>query len=281
MKKIILLMVSLGFLVGCTDEFALNRLNQSNVANDTYQRETAMTNMAQEEVLSDDSSNQSIIYRSNLTFETVNFEDAKANLLGLLTDDIVVEYESETSHPSGDKTIRNLAMQLRVPQTENQAVLDRLAELEGAELTRLQKGSEDVTKVIQDQEVRLSSVEARINRLEELLEEAESVSDIVEIEVALNEAIFERDQILSDISYWEDQVDMSTINVELREVLVYQDGSESQISVWDRILSYLGVLGEYILIALQNGVIAVFFLLPILLLLGLVLWIRRRRNKGK
>lgn len=280
MKKLILLIMSSIFLVGCSSEFVMDSINPSDSVTQTSQRDMVMTNVAQDEAVQD-SGSQDIIYRSHLTFETVNFEDAKENLQNMLTDDIVVEYESETSHPSGDNTVRNLSMQLRVPQAENQSVLDQLAELEGAELIHLQKGSEDVTKTIQDQEVRLSSVEARINRLEELLDEAENVSDIVEIEVALNEAIFERDQILSDLAYWEDQVDMSTINVELREVLVYQDGSESQISVWDRIVRYLGVLGEYILIALQNGVIAVFFLLPILLLIGIVLYIRRRRNKGK
>ena len=116
---------------------------------------------------------------------------------------------------------------------------------------------------------------ARIERLTELLNEAESITDIIEIQNSLDEAIVERDQLLAEQQYLNDQVSRSTITVSLKEVLELGDGVTRQRSFWDELVKALSETGYRAIDVLQQGILTLVFLLPYLLFLVILYLIYR------
>lgn len=278
-KLIILISLALG-LVACgqwpgfenSGSDGANTYSTNQIAQNTSYQE-----MAQEGSPADvERTDQSIIQTASLYYDTIEYDLAKENLLATIEDAAIIENQTERNYQSATHTLKELNMTLRVPAAEFSDYMVALENIEGANLTQMNQSSENVTKQIQDTKLHQDSIEARIDRLNELNEQAETVSEIIEIESALSQAILERDQIISDLAYLNDQVDMSTMSIVLKEVLQLEDGSGSQISWTDQLSAYLGELGFYILQALNYSIIAIFFVLPFILLFFLIRWIIRR-----
>lgn len=253
--------------------------------------------VAQEEAI--DSSSQterSIIYNASVSYETISYAEAKEELQNILSNhQATIQYQDEYNrqyqpYGEGAKSLKQLYLVVRIDQERYLDLINQLENSEFATLIQSSKGSEDVTSLVRDLEIRIESVEARIDRLNELNEEADTVADLIEIETALQNAILERDQLLEQQSSLNEQVDLATINITLNEVIELSDGGGSQLTFWQELQEALGETWYRAIDAIQMGIISLVFLIPyiifLLILLAILKWIiiplvRSFRRKGK
>ena len=144
------------------------------------------------------------------------------------------------------------------------------------------RNTEDVTLQYVDTESRVKALETERDRLLELMEQAETMSDLLEIESRLTEVRGELERYASQLKVLDNQIDYATVNLSLSEVTEYtpvtektrlekiRDGFVDSVKgVWNLILDFISFV-------LMN--------IPYILLFGLILWgiialVKRRRRK--
>lgn len=103
---------------------------------------------------------------------------------------------------------------LRIPADELDALM---TDVEGSgELVQRSQSAEDVTGAVRDLDARIKALEVSIDRLEEIMGEADSTGDLLEAEKALSERQGELESLVAQRDDLDDQVSMSTLQVELR-----------------------------------------------------------------
>ena len=169
---------------------------------------------------------------------------------------------------------------IRVPAGDLDAVMDSLDSV--GEVTSERIGSQDVTSTAVDLRARIDAARASVARLTDLLAQAGSVGDLVQVETTLSDRQAELESLEQQLASLEGQVAMSTLSVSLlteappvkADPAGFGDGLAAG---WDGLLATL------------NGiVIALGFLLPwlgvaaviILLIWGIRRLTRRTRRGG-
>ena len=161
---------------------------------------------------------------------------------------------------------------VRVPAAEVDGMLDTLREL--AEVTRLDMGEQVVTNQVRDLEVRVNASRASVDRLTDLLATAADTETLLEVEAQLTQRTSELEQLLSQQRALEEQVAMSTIEVQIRSTTV--EGPAGTPSFWDGLVNGWNAFlawGAAFLFGLGQAIPT----LVILALLGLLAWLIIRR----
>jgi hypothetical protein len=122
----------------------------------------------------------------------------------------------------GESTV----MSLKVPSEFFQDTVDRLSELGTVRNARVT--SQDVTERIVDLESQISTAEASVARLRDLIAEAATIDSIAQIESELLQRETNLEQLRGRLRTMEDQVALSTIVLTLRE---FSPSSELQMFV--------------------------------------------------
>lgn len=170
---------------------------------------------------------------------------------------------------------------LRIPSENFAAALDALGEL-GEETSR-NIHTEDVTAEVVDLEVRIATARASVERTRELLEEAESIADIVAVEEELTARETRLAQWEARQRTLEDLTTLSTITVELYELETEPDTGPDAEEEQTGFLAGLRAGWDAFTASVRVVVTVLGALLPFLVTLGvpvgaLIWWIRRRRR---
>jgi len=104
-------------------------------------------------------------------------------------------------------------MVLRVPSTDFDEVMDRLAKL--ATLASTTSSSEDVTTQVIDVDARIAVQERSVRRVRQLLDQARSIRDIMSIENELAERQAALDSLKQQQAWLADQTSQATIKVHI------------------------------------------------------------------
>ena len=177
---------------------------------------------------------------------------------------------------------RNALLIIRVP-AEN---LDGLvSQVKGASnVVNYNESVEDVTLAYVDMETRILVLEAERDRLLELMEQAETMSDLLEIEARLTQVRGNLESINSQLRVLANQVSYATIELYISQVKVYTEVEKQ--TVWQRIgtgfTTNLEDLGE----SLVDFFVWVIVYSPQLILWGgiitlIIIFIRRKPWKKK
>ena len=224
------------------------------------------------------------IIRMDITAEAQELEPALQAVTDRLTalgGYVENQYIYNGSLYSG-RRYRNADLTLRVPA-------DKLSELiaaveETGNVVSSSRSTEDVTLQYVDTESRVTALKTEQTRLLELMEQAETMSDLLEIESRLTEVRSDLERYTSQLKVLANQVDYATVSLSLSEVQEYTPVAEK--TRWEKITE--GFVGSIrgvwnlILDVLSFLIIA----LPYLVVLGLVIWAlvilihRLRRKKG-
>ena len=137
--------------------------------------------------------------------------------------------DEDNSAPSN----RSASYTLRIPEDK----LDEfLTELRGeANVTRESKSTTDITLDYVDTAAHKRALETEEKSLETMLKKASELDDIVKIQSRLTDVQYQIDSIESQLRTYDNQVDYSTVNLNIDEVAVYQPSSNA--SIWSRISS--------------------------------------------
>jgi hypothetical protein len=183
----------------------------------------------------------------------------------------------ESEERSGTGEDGSAVVRLRVPPTQFDATVARLSDL-GDELDR-RRGTVDVTDQVVDLESRLATQRASVARVRALLDGAEELADVVQIEGELTRRTADLESLQARLAAVRGQVEQSTITVSL-----VGDGaaaaagsgprgfSDGLAAGWDALVAVTRALG------VTAGALLPFS--PVLMLAGLLVWRSRRRTPG-
>lgn len=178
-------------------------------------------------------------------------------------------------------TSRSADLTIRIPADKLNAFIDHI---EGASnITSNRETTEDVTLNYVATESRITALETEQARLLELLAQAATMDDLLQIESRLTEVRAELEQVKSTLRVYDNLVDYGTIHLSISEVIEYT--KPSPVSAWDRIgtgfmdsLEGLGNVFVEIFIFLVSN-------LPVLLFLAIIavaiLFVIKRHKKKK
>lgn len=168
---------------------------------------------------------------------------------------------SRVSEHEGELNSGNLTM--RVPADRFEAALARLKEL--GEVAGESRSGRDVTREFVDLEARLRQARTEEGFFVRLLDEADSISDLIQIQSQLSDVQLRIEQLQGQLNFLEDQTELSTITVR-----IFEPGAEEHRPVeglaeaWER-----AVAGFQTVVA--GAIISLGWLAPFALLGGIVL----------
>lgn len=235
-----------------------------------------------------------VIKTAHIQYQTIDYTQSKTDLKDIISKhDGVIQYEDESvnqqyipyydvrygSTEGSKKDLYTLNLTVRVPQDAYQGFLDELDKADIAQLVSQTKGSDDVTNQVRDIQVRLDTIDTRIQRLNELNEQADTIEGLIQIETALNEAILERDTILTERDYLTEQVNDSTITIGLKEVLELDNNEGRQLTFIDRVKEAFKDTWVVAQNTFELIVIQVIYSLPYIIV-ALVLWLLYTFNRS-
>ena len=166
---------------------------------------------------------------------------------------------------------------LRVPPRAFDATLARLAEL-GEELSR-RRGTQDVTEEVVDLDTRIASQRASVARVRALLDRANTIGEIVQVEAELTRRTADLESLEARLAVLAEQVEHATITLRLEGEdgitslaggpLGFRDGLDAG---WAALVAFGRAVG------VTAGALLPFT--PLLLVVGGLLWRRSRRDVG-
>lgn len=158
-----------------------------------------------------------LIYTADLDMETLEFENAVSALTRLTAEcGGYFEYSSVSDRGS----YRWAEYTIRVPAEQYRAFLDKAGET--CHVLSLNEYTEDVSETYYDTAGRLETQQTKLERLQELLAEAENMEDIILLESAISETEERIDALSGTLRHYDALVDYSTVTVYLEEVKVYE-----------------------------------------------------------
>lgn len=174
-----------------------------------------------------------LIKTVDLSVETEEYDTLLANLEQQIAGlGGYIEYQNQYngSYYSGYQDTRNAYMQIRIPVEHMDEFVVNVGEW--TNIRNKEERVEDVTLRYVDLESRKRALTTEQDRLLELLEKAESVEDIITIEQRLSEVRYELENMESQLRTLNNQIDYSTINLNIQEVRRLTPTEEK--SVWDK-----------------------------------------------
>ncbi len=222
---------------------------------------------------------EKIIRSASFTVKTTDY-DADLQRIQDLTAELGgrVEYLSSSGDASSGQT-RSASLTLRIPSRR----LDEF--LSGAQgigaITGMTQEMEDVSDSYYDTQTRLETQRAKLARLQALMEQAEDVSDLIEIESAIADTQYYIDRYTGTLKSYDSKVEYSTVRVAVREIRITET---KEVSLGERILTGIGDSLQDFGWFMEDMIIFLASALPWLIALAavvfvVVLLIRRIKNK--
>lgn len=176
---------------------------------------------------------------------------------------------------------RRASLTVRIPAEDVDGFTQQFSGI--ANVVSTNKSLEDVTLQYTDTKTRITALETEQTRLLELMEAAETMADLLEIEARLTEVRYELESYTSRLRLYDNQIDYATIYLSIDEV---QEYTPVEPTVWERISggfqSSLKGLGT----GLVDLLVWVLANLPYILVyggicLGAIFFLRRHRRHRK
>ena len=193
-----------------------------------------------------DVNTEKIIYSADVTLETTAFDDTISAINDLMAqvggwiESSSVNDANYYSRARGYASSRSAYYTLRVPSNRFSALMSGLSDLGNVPYTHTY--TENVTAQYYDIQARLTAYTTQEARLLEMMEAAETVSDVIAIEEKLTELRYQIERLQSTLNNYDRRVSNSSIYLSVDEVQEYTPETEQHVS-----------FGRELLLALQRG----------------------------
>lgn len=214
--------------------------------------------------------NRKFIVTMNMDAET---EDLDALLAGLTTkiaslSGYIEDQNIYNGSTYNSRRYRNAGMTVRIPIAQLDAFTEELASV--SNVVSSSRSTQDVTLNYVDTESHIAALKVEQERLMALLEKADNMSDLLEIESRLTEVRYSLEQYSSHLRVLDNQIDYATIYLSITEVREYTPVVEK--SRWETICDgFVTSLKD-----LGNGILDFFSWIlidiPYLVVFALLIW---------
>lgn len=223
---------------------------------------------------------QKLVRTVSLTLRTTAFDNDLESVQALLEGlgGYVENLYQYGDVESGDT--RTASLSVRVPSESLDAFL---AGMEG--VGRVVDRSESVTDMTvqyTDNQTRLETLYAKMERLNQLMAQAQEVSDLIELENAIADTQYEIERYETSQRDIDRRVDMSAVNVTLLEESPAQSATAEDIGLGERLGAALNASLKWLGGFLRNMLVFITMILPVAVPVAAVVavtwWIVRRRR---
>jgi len=232
--------------------------------------------------------NRKIVYEGNISAQTTNYDEdynailAKLQALGGYVEQVS---SSGTKPSSWQDDGRYATMTLRVPNAKFSEFMSFLGDL--GETQNVSMSGRDISLQYYNTEKQIESLRKREARLQALLDKAETMKDIIELEDLLAEVSDQIEALETQVRTYDSLIDFSTVTINLQEVMeITEVAPPTEKTLGERIsggfysvLSFLAKIGEGLLVFLIGG-IPVWIILAIILV-PTILLVRRAKKKRR
>ena len=219
-----------------------------------------------------------MIHRAELELETTDFDQAVADLADL-TEQMGGYYESSTVADRGSD-YRWANYTIRVPADQYRAFLDQAGTL--CHETWRNTTQDDVSEAYYDVQGRLTPQRVKLERLQDLLERAENMEDIITIESAISETQESIDRLSGSLQHYDSMVDYATVYITLNEVYQLSTVQETPAGFAQRLGNAFAGGWRGFLTGMESLVVALAYGWMWILLLAVIVVVvlRLRRRQG-
>ena len=207
-----------------------------------------------------------LIRTASLTIGTQRYDESLTALLRLSGE--LGGWTSSSSESVDYNGLRTCYMILRIPAEQLHTFLSGSGEL--GRVTYRSESAEDVTESYHDTKARLETQQALMERLQALMTDAASLSELLELEAQIADTQYQIDRLQTSLNGTERQVNFATVDVTLREELPSADITDSEKPLGERIASALRAGGEAFLQLLENGAVFLAAALPFIAIVAVV-----------
>ena len=234
-RKLIALLLALTMLAGCgaSSSPAMKQEAMEYAMAETAAMAPGAITGASDTVTQEVSTDQKLIKRVNMDAETEDLEALLPQLLAEISalGGYVESQEIFNGSSYASYRHRNARLTIRVPAENLNGLVQQV---KGASnVVSYNESVEDVTLAYVDMETRILVLETERDRLLELMEQAETMSDLLEIEARLTDVRSALESINSQLKVLQNQVSYATIELYINQVKAYTEVEEQ--TVWQRI----------------------------------------------
>ena len=236
-----------------------------------------------EDGASDRLENARMIYTARMEVETTAFDTAAADLRTLV--EILGGYFEQAAVHNYGSGYRSGDYTVRVPADQFHPFLERVGTI--CHVTYKEEGSENVSEAYYDAESRLVTQQTKLERLQNLLAQAENMEDIITIESAISDTELEIERLTGTLRQYDALVDYATVHLSLQEVYQLSNVEEPATSFASRMgaafasgwRGFVSAL-ESLAVTLAYGWVWLLLLVVIGAVAGRILWKRKHRGQG-
>lgn len=166
--------------------------------------------------------NNKIIYRAYLSMETTEFDKAVSDLETLVKNCGGFLEWAEVDSISHNYRCANYT--IRIPADRLDSFLSQAGSL--CTVKNSNKSAEDVSKYYYDTESRLDTAKTKLERLQQLLIQAATMEDIIELEREISDTEQTIDDLTGTLKQYDSLIDYSTVDIDLKEVYKTDSGTQ-------------------------------------------------------
>lgn len=221
-----------------------------------------------------------IIRTASLTIVTKDYGSSLAQLKQLCSD--VQGWVSWSSESTASTGLRSASLTMRIPAAQ----LDSFLEGTGGtgRITYRSETADDVTDSYYDTAARLDTQKALMERLQALVTDAASLSDLLDLEAQLADTQYQIDRLTSSLQSTDRQVDYATVDITLREESIADDLTNPEMSfsqrLWSALTTGCGAFMDFVGDAAVFLVAALPFIgVVVVVVIGCCLYGKKRRKK--
>ena len=222
-----------------------------------------------------------MIRRASLTIGTQRYDESFAALMNLC--EAAGGWTASNSENTNGAGMRTAYLTLRVPAEQLDGFLSGADGL--GRITYRSESADDVTESYQDTRARLETQQALMARLQAMVTDAASLSDLLELESKIAETQYQLDRLQSSLNSTERQVNYATVDITLREENAAADITDGEKSLGERLGSAIVSGGAAFLRMLESAAVFLAAALPFIGIVAavwlLVAVIRRALRKRR
>ena len=238
------------------------------------------------EIAQNQDTSQKLVYTGSLSIETLEYDESVKNMRSLVnqfsgviesedeTDNAYNWYSTEYKKTRGTKAIY---LTVRIPTKDFQNFLEAMGGT--GKIINRSTNVENITRQYNSVSTDIESYQIQQRRLLEMLEQAQSVEDMITIESRLSEVERQLRQKENERSVMDTDVELSTVYIEIREVMEFTPEETGWVTTnfWRRLGSTIKSSWTHLIYLIQQVIFFIINVIPYIVvfmpLLYLVNWI--------
>jgi len=231
---------------------------------------------------------EKIIYSVYADIETIAFDEtidkvyAMMQNYGAFIENSSISGVNYSSRMHGWVEFRYAHFSLRVPKENLDGITSNLNDL--GNVTHRNSNAANITSQFYDTQSRLNSLRVQEERLLDMLSKAADVPDLIMIEERLSDVRYQVESLTTTLNNWQNQVDFSTLTINIREVEEYTEPTLIHRTYWQQIgdgfMATMKNVGKFFM-DLFRWIIVSAPVLIILVAVGVAIFIIIRRTMRK